>query len=362
MKIFETLEPFIELGYVTVVSSNHTGIEPLDENDREEIIAWWLQVAKPLCKWGSVTNSDEFWFPLDQEVAASLSKLHINEDAILDKDLLENDRSGVNQLIDLLEYLEDKHKTEKTRQAKLIYSQPRFGVTEAYHETKISSESATLLDSYPRSCYYNRNRMLWAKLSDLDRIGACSVSPTKMDVKYIDYEDSQYMFVIRYSMRSVEEELFSLEQSYSQGKRELSMGPLLKCNSDARRSYDDFSKAKGHPQRIPFAKRYHRIVSTILSEWPTAPKLQNLPPDRQDIKFSFNGTANWELYSFFKWISTSQYSWDDTSYLYRNEIDLEGTSWEDGLHHFVEVGFFHGLPACLRSKEGKTFCTDKAQT
>jgi len=359
MNITRLVAPFVKLGLVEIVNVPHSDNMQIKENQKAAYIDQLFALGKPLCKWGSVIDSDEVWYPLDPKYADQLSKIHrgamnLDEFKYVEGKGEDDDESGIGNLSSLLESLDAAD--EKQNRVVTAY---RWGWGETDNEHRLLRGTDSLLEAYPRVCYYNWHRKLWAKLDGLNGIKDHTAAPVKGDVRLVDYEDSQYMFMIHYQMKSVEEYLLKIDQAFVEWKRSL-IRAHRKCNSKDRRSYYELKRAVGSPQPIPYAKRYKQAVKTILNEWPIDASTTYLTQTAA-LTIPRGGTEHWDLYMFFKWAVAAGYSWNEQLYLQRNpNVTLSERTFDDGLHHFLSTGFYGGSFACFNTPQGHPFCVEPA--
>lgn len=361
MNITRLVAPFVALGLVEVVKVPHADAAQMKENVKAGYINRLFSIGKPVCKWGSVIDGDEVWYPLDAKYAAQLTRIHRGEMKI---DQLkfeegkgpEDDESGIGNLLGILEKL-DAEDAKKNRNV----SAYRWGWGEVDNEHRLLRGAESLLKAYPRVCYYNWHRKLWAKLDSLKGIKDHTVIPLESSAKMVDFEDSQHMFMIHYQMKSVEEYLLKIDQAFVEWKRSL-VKAHRKCNSEDRRSYYNLTRAIGSPQPIPYATEYKRIVKDILSRWPIDVNQAYLN-SVDSLTAPIGGTDQWELYMFFKWAVAAGYSWNEELYLKRNpSVILSPRTFDDGLHHFLSTGFYAGAYGCFTTRRGHQFCVESAST
>jgi len=371
MNITVLVEPFRRLGLVDVIPSPHSGMDTMKESDKAKFIEDWRTIATPLCRWGSVTDSDEIWYPLDFKYAKILSKLHINDTGDRSGYDAAEDLSGIGLLSQLLETLDSKYNkqyhqnidVEKSNgtanESAKSYKYFLWGWGETDNEMRITRGKSSLMNDYPRVCYYNWHRKLWTRLDvPIVKMSDHLVHFDKNRVKPlgVNFEDSQHMFIMHYQMKSIEEYIVKMEQAFDLWSRDLTIGHR-KCNSLKRRSYYNQTKAVGLPQKIPYAPTYQHIVNTVLQHWPIDPHSAYVSsPDA--ISIAFNGTKNWELYMYMKWAVAANHSWDNEAYLAHNKLTLS-TAFDDGLHHFLKVGFYGNQAGCFKNTHGKSFCVSK---
>jgi hypothetical protein len=355
MNITRLVAPFMELGLVDVIridgGSDSTTGSSIKEGQKQVYMQKLFAVGKPLCKWGSQIDSDEIWYPLDPNHALELAKAHRGEIEASELSLDGSDMSGIGQLVPLLERLH-------VRNPKLGAAIWGWGETD--NEAKMLRSPLTLMETYPRTCYFNFNHKVWNLMDSIHRLMDHSFDPldpetTKREV----FENSQHMWMIHYQMRSVEEYLLKIDQAFLEWKRSLTTSHK-KCNSKTRRSYGELQNARGTPKRIPYAKLYIKAVKAILDAWPIDASTTYLAP----IGFrtiAYQGTQDWELYMFMKWAVASKYEWNERLYLTRNptfSLDL----YDDGLHHFLSHGFYHNATGCFYTPAGEGFCVHRPPT
>ena len=359
MNITRLVAPFVSLGLVEVVKVMHKDASQIKEDEKAHYIDHLFELGKPVCKWVTVIDGDEVWYPLDAKYADQLSKIHRGSMRLEDLKYLEgkgpqDDTSGIGNLVQILERLDE----EDTKQKRNVTAY-RWGWGEVDNEHRLLRGSETLLEAYPRVCYYNWHRKLWAKSDVLKSIKDHTANPVYGSMKLVDFEDSQHMFMIHYQMKSVEEYLLKIDQAFVEWKRSL-IKAHRKCNSKDRRSYYDLKRAVGSPQPIPYASEYIRVVHSILERWPIDPSLAYLNT-LASLTIPMGGTDQWELYMFFKWAVASGLSWNEELYLKRNpSVVLSERTFDDGLHHFLSTGFYAGARACFTSPQGKDFCVENA--
>jgi hypothetical protein len=368
MNITVLTEPFVRLGLVSVLISPHRGIETMKQKDKTEFIEETRKKMEPLCRWASVTDSDEVWYPLDPKQERALVHLHQGNKSIPEGSYdADTDHSGVGMLSGLLEELEEEYNGPwqapdggielPEDPASWNYTVLRFGWSETDNEMRMLRGRSSLMRDYPRTCYYNWHFKFWIRLDlPIKLLGDHTLSLTgKYALKYRDFKDSQHMWMVHYQMKSIEEFLVKMEQAFDRWKRSLTTAHR-KCNHQRRNSRYKTKLAKGSPQTIPYATKYLNIVDSILDQWPISPNLAYVATT-DATTIMWNGTADWELYMYMKWAVAAGYEWADPLYLTHNNLSL--SNYDDSLHHFLSFGFYHGAAGCFKKPNGKPFCVSK---
>jgi hypothetical protein len=352
MNITRLVRPFVELGLVDVVRLDQSGGgQSIKEGQKQEYLKKMFELGQPLCRWGSVIDSDEVWYPLDNRYGESLSKIHIGKMELADLEMHYLDRSGIGQLPHVLERIQSQYEAyEGEKLAALIW-----GWSETDNEHALLRSTKSLLETFPKTCYSNFNHKVWAVMDRVNSLMDHTMDPSDPGYKRMVFEDGEHMLMIHYQMRSVEEYLLKIDQAFAEWKRSLTTAHK-KCNSLTRSSYGKLQDARGPSIPIPYSEAYRSTVGNILGSWPIDTSSTYLAPTFHRT-VAYGGTADWELYMFFKWAVASRYEWAENLYLQTNKnVDLE--LYDDGLHHFLSYGFYHNATACFTAA-GRDFCVEK---
>jgi hypothetical protein len=334
--------PFIELGFLQVIQSDISSNEAMNDKHKFRYMRMMGEIASKECKWVSVTDSDEIWYPLDPQASEVLVKGHRNQSNQVQ---LPSDTSGIGHLIPLLETLD--------RQTGGNISQFRWPWTEPDPEMRILRGKRSLLEDYPRGCHYRRNAKVWAAVDRIDGLADHSYRPKK-GFATRSFWEHQHMFLIHYQWKSIEEYLLKIEQAFTEWHRSLVFG-RRKCNALTPLSGFDQKIARGRPHLIQYSEPYVHIVTSILSEWPIRVGTSWVG-SIDALSIGLHGTQHWEIYMFMKWAVASRLEWDDQAYLKVNKLTLTDR-YDDGLHHFLYVGFYESFRACFKTPDGDSFCT-----
>lgn len=360
MNITVLVEPFRRLGLLDIIRSPHKGKETMKEDDKVSYMRLWREKATPLCHWASVTDSDEIWYPLDPKYKDILSKMVILDTTNSSEYSASDDLSGVGNLYDTLERLDaeynaEYYKPQSQSQTKTsLFNHFRFGWLETDNEMRILRGTSSLMNDYPRVCHYNWNMKWWVRMDHpIDSLSDHLIKFIGQKPNPKDFRNSENIWIFHYQMKSVEEYIVKVEQAFDRWPRSLAVG-RRKCNSLARNSGYDLSKAVGRSNKIPYATKYQNIVNSVFQKWPLHPNDAYMS-SLGGITISFEGHPHWELYIFMKWAVASNFIWNDKLYLQTNNITL--VTHDDGLHHFLNVGFYNHTQGCFSNQRGDSFCT-----
>jgi hypothetical protein len=333
--------PFIELGFLEVIQSNMPASESMNDKHKYRFMRMMAKAAFPQCKWASVTDSDEIWYPLDPLNDEALVKGHRNQAFQVP---LPSDTSGIGHLVPLLERL-DKETEGKVAQFKWPWTEPD-------PEMRILRGQRSLLEDYPRGCHYRRNTKVWAAVDRIEGLADHSYNPKK-GFETRTFWEHQHMFLIHYQWKSIEEYLLKIEQAFAEWGRSLVAG-RRKCNALTPESGFNQKIARGQPHLIQYSEPYVRIVKSILSDWPI-PVGSSWVGSTDMLSIGLYGTAHWEIYMFMKWAVASRLEWDDQTYLQVNNMQLT-EAYDDGLQHYLHVGFYDAFRPCFKTPGGNSFC------
>lgn len=333
MNISEIVQPFIELGLVTYSTTDHDLFTVMDDTIKFRYMDDFLREWKPQCQWGTVTDSDEMWYPWDEryekDLLYNLSPKNPNKTTIPD-----DDKSGIGILGDVIERLHRENPSKDTF---------RWPWELMYNEHRVQRPKDSQMMAFPRTCFGNDGSgKVWWNFQTVTGPVRDHWMPKGKMMSIISRERT---LVIHYAFRSISEYVLKQEQMFKEWRRPLKFAHKqgkVPCN-------------KLHP--IPYSPRYLKIVNSILEQSPVV--TDDLYLSVQDaIAFKRGSIPFWEEYIYCKWMVASNYEWDDEAYKSLH-TDVNFALYVDGFHHFAIDGFNQNRTSCFITPSQKKFCVQR---